>query len=734
MRSWFREQARVARRNAQVVFGSNVERPVAFVRARVAGTMLLATVGFLVPSLGPHRFMFGAILGLVFVPGIIASQRFLNDPFRDQSQAMIDVLGIVTLINLVPGAWFAATVVGAGTVAAGAFVLTAKQEVSITVILVGGLAIAARVHNIANWELPLLAILSVAGPSRQYANWYQVRYLNAAKRVEVLLNSADALLWEVELAPFKAVSIHGRSLEVTGYDSGELAEKFVESIHRDDVKKSLLIGKDSDVIESTLRIQTPSGSYRYLRHLGHVKRNGESQVALGVSFDVTELEESKVALKRLAETDALTGLGNRAALASFIGSVEGDPTDKLGFLLLDFDGFKVVNDTLGHEMGDRLITIMGERLREMSRLRSSEFIAVFRLGGDEFGLLCIDDVTAAVSFETAVTEYAHQVRDRLAELVVMDGNPLRISASVGVAFGTRADPIPSLMRNADIAMYAAKRARTGVEVFTSVPSGLTAERLQLQADLTSGLESEISLWFQPVIDTESGCVVSVEGLARWNHPALGLLPPRVFLDLIDASRLSDRFDRRVLTCAALQAAEFNRTHQNISVAVNLSATSIWSESLMTFLAELIEEHQLACGSLIVEISERDLLDDHGHILPGLYRLRELGVGLSLDDYGTGYSSLIRLRELPLTELKIDRSFVSGIVNNEVDRAIVRSTIDLVRSLGMTTVAEGVETAETLELLKEWGCDRIQGFLYSPAINPSLLDGYLQTMGGTLVDQ
>lgn len=710
---------------AGVVLGGSGSRPAAFIRARVGGILGLAIVAALFPVVGPHRHVLAFLLGVVFAPAVVFTQKRFGDPLRDQIQPMLDVVGVVALVHLVPMAWHAAAVVGAGTLATGAFVLSHRQRAGIGVVLLSGLGFAGWLHDVPVWELSLLGLASIIVPAGQYAAWYQNRHLDYARRIEVLLQSADALLWEIELQPFRVVSVHGRAKEMTGFNIEELAKRFTSLVHPDDVLLARSIGSDSHLIQETLRIQTATGTYRHLKNLGHVSRSGKKMIARGISFDVTELEKSKVALRELSETDALTGLGNRVGLAAFVEQTAQIKGTEVGFLLLDLDGFKLINDTLGHDTGDRLIALIGARLQEIVLRADPDYNAVFRLGGDEFGLVCTDNHSEKL-LRTAVIEHAHSVRAQLGEPFVIDGRRLSVSASIGVAFGTFEQPASELMRNADIAMYAAKRARTGVEIFTFAPEAMSAERLQAHSDLASGLETEIELWFQPIIDTRTGQTASVEGLARWNHPIRGILEPASFLDLVDGARLTDRFDRRVLELAAQQASNFACGQRRVSVAVNLSATSIWSTMLMDYLAALIKEHNLDPGSLIVEISERDLVDDHAKILPGLLRLRELGVGLSLDDFGTGYSSLIRLRELPLTELKIDQSFVSRITTSEIDRAIVRSTLDLAQSIGMVTVAEGVEDQATFDLLSEWGCGRVQGFLFSKAIPPESLNTHLNT--------
>jgi diguanylate cyclase (GGDEF)-like protein/PAS domain S-box-containing protein len=699
-------------------------RSLSVTKIRALGVLALAVLAVLLPAVGPHRFLLANILCAVFVPATLLLERFVPPDRREIGHTAIDTIGLVTLIHLVPSAWYAAVALTAGTLAAGSFSMTAKLRLGFSAFAIFGLGIAANVHHVPNWQLPLLAVGSVLSSTGYAADFAQKLHAAAANRIAMLVDSADAMLWEIDLTTLTILNVHGRCREVTGYESDELISSFSDIIHPDDIGQIPGVQRDGDTFEVTIRIKSKDGSWRHLRNLGRTKFESGRSLAHGMTFDVTELEESKRALQHQAQTDSLTGLRNRVGLSAFLDQRLGDEAIKIGFLLLDLDGFKDVNDTLGHAAGDRLIALFGQRLIELRNEFDPNYTEVVRLGGDEFGFILIDDPAKKHPLEYSTEIFARIVRERLSEPALIDGQMLSMSASIGVAFGQGRVAAPNLMRDADIAMYEAKRARTGVEVFSAAPSGLTADRLELQADLNRALESEIVLWYQPVVNAQTGLTVSVEGLARWQHPVRGLLSPAVFLDMVDAARLGDRFDRHVLRLAITQAAVLALLPTPIAVAVNLSARSIWSPSLMSYLAEVVELHQLRPGSLTVEISERDLLDDHAKILPVLHKLRDLGIGLALDDYGTGYSSLIRLRELPLSELKIDRSFVAAIATNDIDRAIVRSSVDLARSIGMITVAEGVETADVLDLLKEWDCDRIQGYLFAKPMPANELSQFL----------
>jgi diguanylate cyclase (GGDEF)-like protein len=705
------------------------ELPSNFLWSRVLAVVIIAGVAVLVPAMGPHRLVLALLLIAIVVPTIILSQRALPPKWRESSQAGLDLFAIATLVHLVPSAWCGAVVLAGAVLSQASFVMTLRTRLGYAGLITGGLAFAAIEHHLNNWHIPLLALWATPVPIGLYADWWNQRVLLAAKRTEMMITDAQCLFWEANPETGKLTSVQGRCEEITGYSAKELMARFPSMVHSDDRQQFDFADTTNGSFDLTFRALRPSDepnppTWRYFRTLGRTKTDGLGRaVRTGMTIDVTELEESKLQLQLQAETDPLTGLRNRSGLASFIERQLSKDT-KVGFLLIDLDGFKDVNDAFGHASGDALIATMGHRLRELATQRHPDLIVVVRLGGDEFGIVLVDDPKSPNPLGPAAEEFAHLVREKLSEPTTIDDQIIRVSASIGVAFAHDRQSAGELLRNADVAMYAAKRARTGVEVFSVSAVEQGTARLKLQTHLISQLEAEIELWYQPIVDVQTGRIVSIEALARWNHPEHGMLPPDDFLELVDAARLANRFDRHVLEQAANTAGRLAKLSHPVSVAVNLSPNSIWSPPLMSHLAALVSSHRLPAGSLTVEISERDLLDDHPAVLPALHRLRALGVGLALDDYGTGYSSLTRIRQLPLTELKIDRSFVSQIADSEVDQAIVHSTLDLAASLGMTTVAEGVETVPIAEMLKGWGCHRIQGYLYA---KPGTLEDVLRLL-------
>jgi len=299
--------------------------------------------------------------------------------------------------------------------------------------------------------------------------------------------------------------------------------------------------------------------------------------------------------------------------------------------------------------------------------------------------------------------------------VSLDGVEVGCSASLGVAWapdhGVTHD---ELMRHADEAMYRAKRTGLGVQAFDQQSDDAHTQRVDRLEQLTRSMEDELELWFQPIVDASTLRTSGVEGLVRWRHPVDGVLAPLDFLDLVEASGLTARFDTHVLTLGVRHAAYLVGTGTPNVVAVNITPKGLADRSFVRRFRELLEAHGVAASLMALEISERSVDDDQRALLDTLAELRDMGVRISLDDFGTGYSSLTRLRQLPITEIKIDRSFVAAMMSSPADEIIVRSTIEMARELGFGVIAEGVADEPTLLRLRELGCAHVQGFLFGAA--------------------
>jgi len=413
----------------------------------------------------------------------------------------------------------------------------------------------------------------------------------------------------------------------------------------------------------------------------------------------------QVRLKQLADEahhDPLTGLPNRRR---FIEELETTVYDSAGrdcaVLMLDLDRFKEINDSFGHSVGDDLLCLVGPRLGKA--LRPGDLLA--RMGGDEFAVLLPD------ADHARALEVAHRLGTALSDEFVLDGMPLHIDASSGIALCPDHGRDRSLLlARADTAMYAAKRDRRGFELWEADGTTDSRDRLETLEQLRTALDTEeLVPHYQPKLDLRTGAVIGVEALVRWQHPTRGLLTPDVFLPLAEQAGLMRRLALRVLERSLTDLRAWRAAGHELSVAVNLSVSNLQDIALPDQVAMLLDSLEVPAAALTLEITEDVLMADAARTRQVLDGLRRLGVRLSIDDYGTGYSSLAYLRALPVNELKLDRSFVRNLTSDPRAAAIVRSTLQLSRDLGMTMVVEGGEDADALAALCDWNCDIAQGF-------------------------
>jgi diguanylate cyclase (GGDEF)-like protein len=408
--------------------------------------------------------------------------------------------------------------------------------------------------------------------------------------------------------------------------------------------------------------------------------------------------------RREARTDELTGLPNRRLFfESLAACLESGAAETTAVLMIDLDRFKEINDSLGHHVGDDVLRQLGPRLTDA--VGSSGTLA--RLGGDEFGLVLSAPVDAA-----AAVEVAKRVREVLRQPFQLEGMSLRVDASIGIALAPEHGTAPeTLLQKADVAMFAAKRSHAPWQVYSSDYDQNARERLQLMEDLRDALRlGEIVLFYQPILDLASGLVTGAEALARWRHPSRGVLPPVTFLGLIADAGLMGPFTMDVLDQALVQQSRWSMAGYDVRVSVNISAASLRDDELPDKIAALIAKRKVHPNRLILEITEDSFIADPEQALLVLERLRALGVELSIDDFGTGFSSLTYIRRLPVSELKLDRTFLTGAPEDKRAVSIIRSTVDLAHSLGLRIVAEGIENLDALELVDDLGCDAAQGYL------------------------
>jgi diguanylate cyclase (GGDEF)-like protein len=422
--------------------------------------------------------------------------------------------------------------------------------------------------------------------------------------------------------------------------------------------------------------------------------------------------------------DALTGLPNRTLffdrVRQAVRAAQRDGS-KTAVMVLDLDRFKDVNDSLGHDHGDALLTQIAERLR--GRFRASDTIA--RLGGDEFAILL-----PGLQDEAEALRVARELRADLSEPFQLPSLAIRAEASVGIAlYPDHGDDAEQLLRRADVAMYAAKEARVGDRVYDSGQERHGPGHMQLLEELRGVIDDRgLEVHYQPQADLRSGHIKTVEALVRWPHPTRGMLPPDRFIALAEESGLIRPMTLLVLDTALAQCASWRAEGLEIGVAVNLSVLNLLDPQLIDDVAAALARHDLPARTLDLEITESAVMTDPKGAIDTLTRLRAMGVGLSLDDFGTGYSSLAYLKRLPVDEIKIDRSFVMNLVSNGDDEAIVRSTIDLGRHLGLRIVAEGVEDLDSWDELVQLGCDVAQGFYLARPMPPAEVTSWLRARG------
>jgi diguanylate cyclase (GGDEF)-like protein/PAS domain S-box-containing protein len=488
-------------------------------------------------------------------------------------------------------------------------------------------------------------------------------------------------------------------------------------IHRDDMAKA---GPGFDRLRSgesmqealIVRLRDGNGSWRWIEAVG---TNLFSEPSIGGlvlnSRDITDRKQLEAQLIELALRDPLTGLGNRRLFSDRVTHALERRVrrgSRVAMLMLDLDHFKVVNDTFGHARGDALLVAVAERLQCV--LRTGDTVA--RLGGDEFAVLLED-----LSHDDEAEATALRIQQALDRAFRLDEREMFIRASIGIAWATDGQDVDALLADADVAMYGAKNSGRGrVERYSSEMRASVAERVDLEADLRVALErGELDLVYQPVVDLETGCVTGAEALIRWTHPQHGMVLPGRFIPVAEESELIIDIGRFVIQRAAVDAARFrvigaNATHMR--VGVNLSARHLLSPELITDVRDALDEAGVGGTALSVELTEAVLASNEPVVGARLQGLRDLGVHIALDDFGTGYSSLAYLRRFPIDVLKVDKSFVSYAHTEAVNDGVAKAIVSIGQSLGMRTVAEGVETLEQLDRLRGIGCALGQGYLFA----------------------
>ena len=470
------------------------------------------------------------------------------------------------------------------------------------------------------------------------------------------------------------------------------------------------------------QLQLPHGVFWFELSVSQMTAGtGQKPHFVVLSRDITERKDAETRTHRLAYFDSLTGLPNRQAfLEKLEREVKG--VERLGkkfaILFMDLDGFKSINDTMGHITGDLLLQWTADRLHQSIRPTDivsrtgveQDGVELARLGGDEFTALIPDIVHAEDALRVA-----HRIREQMRRPFVLDGREVVLTASIGIAvYPDDGVDASSLLKHADTAMYHAKeQGRDNCQFYSASLTQRVQQRLTLESNLRQALErNEFSLLYQPQFDLASGRIHSVEALIRWNHPVEGVISPLDFIPLAEENGLIVPIGEWVLRSACSDAARWQRAGHGLSVAVNLSPRQFRVPNLLKTVLDILAQTGLAPEFLELEITEGAVMEDSGATLVTLNALRDAGVQIAVDDFGTGYSSMSYLKRMPLNNLKIDQSFVRGLPHDRDNHAIVMAVIALARNFGFRVTAEGVETREQAEVLKKMACDTLQGYYFS----------------------
>ena len=538
---------------------------------------------------------------------------------------------------------------------------------------------------------------------------------HARRRFQQAFHSAPTGMALVRIDDGRVVDANQSLADMLGCEIDQLVGHTLgEFTHPDDIKaavphKARLERGIVDSYRLDQRYLRNDGEFVWARTRVSLTEDEGTMLAITHIEDVTEQKRTADRLTFAANHDELTGLPNRSSMMSMLSErLERAPPLSVALLFVDIDHFKVVNDSLGHGAGDELLIILAERLRGV--VRDHDVLA--RFGGDEFIV-----VLSRVSRGGDPAEVAERIRRALQQPVTIGEHELFVTASIGYSTNVDTGMSPNdLLRDADAAMYRAKaRGRDCVEAFGASGYETGVQTLRMAGELRRGIEGdEIVPYFQPIVELESGRVLGYEVLARWLHPDRGLLIPSKFLPLAEETGLLvelgiEMFRNSLAQLAAWRAA--NHDFANCSLSVNVGSRQLLDPAFYRFVVELLGETGIDADSLWLEITETSLLADVKAATVRLRELRSLGLHLSVDDFGTGYSSITYLKRFPVEAVKVDRAFIGGLGIENDDTVIVEAVVRLGQALGLTVIAEGIETPLQLARLRELGCDKGQGYLF-----------------------
>jgi diguanylate cyclase (GGDEF)-like protein/PAS domain S-box-containing protein len=598
--------------------------------------------------------------------------------------------------------------------------------------------LSKRPHSFGDETLHTLELLSVVlAASLSHSAEFEAKRaeVEALGRFATVFESAPIGLARMDAAG-RIVEANPALIRMLGHSEEELAGmRFEQCTHPEDFEPGRMLFRElmdgtRDSYQLEQRLFRKDGGLLWAQVTARLARHEDGSPAYAIAMveDITRRKTAEEALIREAERnhhqalhDALTGLANRRLFRDRIGNgihLASRHSQRAAVMMMDLDRFKEINDSLGHEAGDALLKELGERL--LHAVRVSDTVA--RLGGDEFGIL----LTGRCEKDEIVT-LIHRIRDAVEEPVLLHELPVSMEASIGVAFyPDDGEDVDTLLRHADVAMYAAKRGNTTYAFYDKVTDAHNPSRLTLVGELRRALDRrELVLHYQPKALLATGEVASAEALLRWQHPLRGLVQPDEFIPAAQETSLIKPLTLYVIEEALAQCRGWREAGIELSVAVNLSMRNLLDVAFPDQVERLLRRSGIPPSALEMEITESTMLADPARVRAVLEQLSAIGIRLAIDDFGTGYSSLSYIKRLPIDEIKIDRSFVTNMVDDEDDAAIVRSTIDLGKNLGLDVVAEGVETREIWERLSNLGCTIAQGNFLSRPVPAGDLERWLR---------
>jgi len=607
-------------------------------------------------------------------------------------------------------AWMIGFTVGVG----GALVLgrhTVPFQHMLSILFTLGVSVTG-VMTVARWAFHQLKMNADVGSQSESASLLLQEYEQRGV----------GWLWQVD-GDNRCTYISSRMSALLGRPAGQLIGHSLPSLlgGHAELGKVLLEKQPFNALE--MELGTPRGA-RWISMAGDpiIDTAGRFEGFRGVGSDITEIRQTQERLTHLANVDVLSGLPNRGRVRQLLGEALRGATSgnvPCAIMFLDLDGFKPVNDTFGHPKGDAVLRAVAKRLVD----EVSSHGTVGRMGGDEFAIV-IADAQSRRKVETL----ADRIIQSIAEPYMIDQTEIRIGVSIGCAFGPiDGATVDDLILKADLALYQAKDAGRGcARYFSSELQSEQDDRIRLEGDLRSAIASkQFHLVFQPLINAKTQKLVGFEALIRWNHPQRGLVPPNVFIPVAEESGLMPAIGEWVIDEACRAAATWP---DPITVALNISPKQMIQAALPNLVSEALARHKLPGNRIELEVTEGVFLGDNGSTLDVLGRLRALGVGIALDDFGTGYSSIGYLNKAIFHKLKIDGSFVREAGSRPENVAIIQSIVQLAKSFRMSITAEGVETAEDFERMRDLGCDTIQGYLFGKPLAYERANQMVQGLG------